>query len=146
MQSILNWIILSSYICKPLCCFHLFSLILQSILLICLKNCHSGLENTRFRTKSQGGCHMFHPQQWWYTNLTNYEFPCKILMQLSRKSYTNQGRTYQISFFILTYYNMVFKMAMYLVLEKKKCIFTFIRKIFWGCLKLWKWFSGNDNI
>ena len=37
MQSILNCIILSSYICKPICCLHLFPLILQSIILICLK-------------------------------------------------------------------------------------------------------------
>ena len=29
-------------------------------------NCHLGLENTRFRTKSQGGCHILHPNgaQW----------------------------------------------------------------------------------
>ena len=79
------------------------------------QKCLSVLENTR----SEGGCHMLHPQQWWYTNLTNYEFPCKIRMQLSRNSYTNQGRTYQ-GFFILTYYNMVFKMAyLYLVLDKR---------------------------
>ena len=31
---------------------------------------------------------------------------------------------------------MVFKMALYLALEKKKCIFTFCKKIFEGCLKL----------
>ena len=33
---------------------------------------------------------------------------------------------------------MVFKMALYLALEKKKRIFTFCRKIFGGCLKLQK--------
>ena len=33
-----------------------FLLILQITILICLKNCHSGLENTRFRTQSQVGC------------------------------------------------------------------------------------------
>ena len=51
-------------------------------------------------------------------------------MQLSRNSFTNKGRTYQILF--LTYYNMVFKMALYLALEKKKRIFTFCRKVFGG--------------
>ena len=101
---------LSSYICKPICGLHLFSLIWQSIILFCLKICHSGLENTRFGTKSQGGSHMLHSQKWLYTNMTNYEFPCKILMQLSRNSYTNQAQTYQISFFII-------KMALYLILE-----------------------------
>ena len=40
-----------------------------------------------------------------------------MLMQLSINSYTNQRQAYQIVF-ILTYYNMVFKMALYLVLEK----------------------------
>ena len=65
---------------------------------------------------------MLNLYQWWYTFLTNYELPCKILMQVSRNRYTNQGRTCQISFFI-------FKMALFLVLEKK-CIFTFSRKIF----------------
>ena len=30
------------------------------------QNCHLGLENTRFRAKSQGGCHILHPKgaQW----------------------------------------------------------------------------------
>ena len=50
MQSILNSHYLNSLVCKPICGIHLFSLILQSIIQICLKNCHSGLENTRFRT------------------------------------------------------------------------------------------------
>ena len=31
-------------------------------------------------------------------NLTNYEFPCEIIMQLSKNSYTNKGRTYQTLF------------------------------------------------
>ena len=44
------------------------------------QNCHSGLENTRFRTQSQGGCDILHPQQWCYTNLINYEFSCKSLL------------------------------------------------------------------
>ena len=46
-------------------------------------------------------------------------------MQLSRNSYTNKGRTYQ-TIFILTFDNMVFKMALYLVLEKKE---TFLLSI-----------------
>ena len=50
IQSILNSIILSLYICKTICDLHLFSLILQSIILICLKKCHPGLENKRFKT------------------------------------------------------------------------------------------------
>ena len=62
----------------------------------------------------------------------SYEFPCKIIMQLSRNSYTNKGRTYQTLFFILICYNMVFKMALYLVLEKKETYFYFLE----GCMKL----------
>ena len=44
-------------------------------------------------------------------------------MQLSRKSYTNKGQTYQDFIFSLSYYNMVFKMALNLVLEKKVTYF-----------------------
>ena len=29
------------------------------------QNLSSGLENTRFRTWSQGGCPILHPQQWY---------------------------------------------------------------------------------
>ena len=65
---------------------------------------------------------MLHSKQWWYTNLTNYEFQCKILMQLSKNSYTNQGQTYQI-FFIKTYYNMIFKMVFVFSFRKNRIIF-----------------------
>ena len=44
------------------------------------QNCHSGLENTRFRTQTQCGCDILHPLQWCYTNLTNYDFLCKSLI------------------------------------------------------------------
>ena len=58
---------------------------LQSIILVCLKKCHSCLINTIFRTQSQGGCDILHPQHKCYTNLTNYALSCTILTQLSRK-------------------------------------------------------------
>ena len=70
---------------------------------------------------------MLHPQQCYYNNLTIYEFSCKCLMQLNRNSsHTNQGRTFQV-FFIFTYYYMVFKIALILVLEKKSFFFPVVK-------------------
>ena len=59
-----------------------------------------------------------------------------IYMFLSNNPSSGDINSSNLSCF--TYYNMVFKMALYLALEKKKCIFTFCRKIFAGCLKLRK--------
>ena len=72
------------------------------------------LKKTRFRTQSQGGCHILHPQQWCYTNLTNYEFAWTILMQLSRNSSHKPGTNLSgVFILILTYYYMVFKVALF---------------------------------
>ena len=67
-----------------------FSLILQSIILICLKKFIRAW-TTQDSGQSQGGCHILHPQQWWYSNLTNYELSCKIIVQLSRNSSYKPG-------------------------------------------------------
>ena len=63
-------------------------------------------------------------------------------MQLNRNSSQNTGKNLSF-FFIFTYYYMVFKMALILVLEKKESIFIFSCKIFRGCLKKC---SRNDYI
>ena len=74
--------------------------------------------------------HFASSTMWYYTNLTIYEFSCKCHMQLNRNS-SHKPRTYlPIFFFILTYYYMVFKMALFLVLEKRKVFFIFSCKIF----------------
>ena len=46
-------------------------------------------------------------------------------MQLSRNCYTNKGRTYQTLFLFFTYYEMVFKMALYLF-RKNEPYFYFL--------------------
>ena len=43
-------------ICKPICCLHLFFTYFAMNHTNLPQNCHSGLENTRFRPQSQGGC------------------------------------------------------------------------------------------
>ena len=44
-------------------------------------------------------------------------------MQLSRNSYTKHGTNLSDLIFILAYHYMVYKMALYLVLEKKETYF-----------------------
>ena len=87
---------------------------LQSIILICLKNCHLGLKNTQFRT-----CLTVAVTFCILNSLKYYEFSCKMLMQLSRNSSQKPGTNLSDFFLILIYYYMVFKMALYLFLEKK---------------------------
>ena len=50
---------------------------------------------------------------------------CKCLIQLNRNSSHKPGTNLSVFFFILTFYYMVFKIALFLVLEKKKIIFYF---------------------
>ena len=80
---------------------------------------------------------MVHPQQWWYTNLTIYESSCKCQMQFNRNSSHKPGTNLSGFFF---YYVCVLlhgiKMALILVLEKKRKKIISSCKIFGGCLKL----------
>ena len=52
-------------------------------------------------------------------------FHAKFLCNYVEILHTNQGRTCQGFFLISIYYYMVFKTALYLVLDKKKYIFLF---------------------
>ena len=89
------------------------------------QKCHSSLEITRFRTQSQGGCDILRPQHWCYTNLTNYEFSCKSLMQLSRNSSHKPGTNLSDFFNLLLDgiqdgFENSFR-------KKKKCIFEVVQ-------------------